>query len=126
MTQRKGATGVMPEHDLQRPPIDHLRTPADLTGLAKDLNAKPSASQVVTPTRHRRTVWVAALATAAVLVLGAVASLGGSDAEQAGGSPRARSNAAEEPLGSDRHLENQARRAEEGAAHGRNLHRENS
>jgi len=68
-----------------------------------------------------------ALATTGVLVLGIAASLSGSDSEQAGGSPQAQSNVAEEPLASDRHLENQGAwmRAEAGAVNGSDRHLEN-
>lgn len=68
-----------------------------------------------------------ALATTGVLVLGIAASLSGSDSEQAGGSPQAQSNVAEEPLGSDRHLENRGAwmRAEAGAVNGSDRYAEN-
>jgi hypothetical protein len=128
MTQGKGASGLMPKRDKQRPPIDHLREPpAGLTELVKDGEAQRPTSHVVAPSRSRRWIWLVALATTGVLVLGIVASLSGSDSEQAGESPQARSNVAEEPLGSDRHLENQGARmrAEAGAVDGSDRHLEN-
>lgn len=148
MEQPKSGSGVLPEREQQPQSTDRPKAPpAGTTHLVIDGNAKPPASRVVAPSRRRRTIWLAGLATTAVLVLGTVASLGGSDAEQGDGSPRAWSNAAEGPIGSDRHLENldarmradggavggsdrhlenQARRAGAAAAHGRVLHRENS
>jgi len=128
MTQGKDASGLMPLRDQHRPPIDHLRAPpAGLTDLVKDGKAQRPTSHVVAPSRSRRWIWLVALATTGVLVLGIVASLSGSDSEQAGGSPQARSNVAEEPLGSDRHLENQGAwmRAAAGAVNGSDRYAEN-
>jgi hypothetical protein len=126
MTQRKSASGLLPERNQQRPPIDHLTAPqAGLTDFAKDGEAQP-IPHVVALSRNRRWMWLVALAMTGMLALGIVASLSGSDAEQAGGLPQARSNAAEETLGSDRHLENQGARmrAEVGSVLGSDRHLE--
>ena len=97
MTEQRGSQGVLPERDQQTQPADH--SPAQPT--TTDLRGEETTKKL--GTHGRPVLWLLGLVFLGAILVIAVA-LTGSDS---GLGP----TAGAEPLGSDRHLENQAARA---------------
>jgi hypothetical protein len=73
-----------------------------------------ATARVAEPRRNRLSPWLLVVAAAALIALGIAAALTGANPEPASVVPQERSNALEEPLGSDQHLINQAARINDG------------